>query len=58
MAEWLYVTVCFFGDGASDKGSFHEALNMASLWNLPVICARVLTGEDLAVDFAPRVFSR
>jgi pyruvate dehydrogenase E1 component alpha subunit len=32
-----YVTVCFFGDGASDEGSFHEALNMASLWNLPVI---------------------
>jgi len=32
-----YVTVCFFGNGASDEGSFHEALNMASLWNLPVI---------------------
>lgn len=33
------VTVCFFGDGASDEGSFHEALNLASLWNLPVIFA-------------------
>lgn len=32
-----FVTVCFFGNGASDEGSFHEALNMASLWNLPVI---------------------
>ncbi|WP_347488993.1 thiamine pyrophosphate-dependent dehydrogenase E1 component subunit alpha [Desulfoscipio sp. XC116] len=32
-----YVTVCFFGNGASDEGSFHEALNMASLWDLPVI---------------------
>jgi TPP-dependent pyruvate/acetoin dehydrogenase alpha subunit len=32
-----YVTVCYFGNGASDEGSFHEALNMASLWNLPVI---------------------
>jgi len=31
------VTVCFFGDGASDEGSFHEALNLASLWDLPVI---------------------
>ncbi|MDR3221425.1 MAG: thiamine pyrophosphate-dependent dehydrogenase E1 component subunit alpha [Candidatus Accumulibacter sp.] len=31
------VTVCFFGDGAADEGSFHEALNLASLWNLPVI---------------------
>jgi pyruvate dehydrogenase E1 component alpha subunit len=33
------VTVCFFGDGATDEGSFHEALNLASLWNLPVIFA-------------------
>jgi len=30
-------TVCFFGDGAADEGSFHEALNLASLWYLPVI---------------------
>ncbi len=31
------VVVCFFGDGASNTGNFHEALNMASLWDLPVI---------------------
>lgn len=31
------VTVCLFGDGSADEGSFHEALNLASLWNLPVI---------------------
>jgi len=31
------VTVCFFGNGAADEGSFHESLNMAALWNLPVI---------------------
>jgi 2-oxoisovalerate dehydrogenase E1 component len=31
------VVVCFFGDGATNEGNFHEALNMASLWNLPVI---------------------
>jgi pyruvate dehydrogenase E1 component alpha subunit len=31
------VTVCLFGDGAADEGSFHEALNLASLWKLPVI---------------------
>ncbi|MEW9672110.1 thiamine pyrophosphate-dependent dehydrogenase E1 component subunit alpha [Ammoniphilus sp. 3BR4] len=32
-----YVTVSFFGDGATNEGSFHEALNMASIWKLPVI---------------------
>ncbi|MFP4400114.1 MAG: thiamine pyrophosphate-dependent dehydrogenase E1 component subunit alpha [Desulfonatronovibrio sp.] len=31
------ITVCFFGDGAADEGSFHEALNLAALWQLPVI---------------------
>lgn len=31
------VTVCFFGDGATNEGSFHEALNLASIWQLPVV---------------------
>ena len=31
------VVVCFFGDGASNEGNFHEALNMASAFNLPVV---------------------
>jgi pyruvate dehydrogenase E1 component alpha subunit len=31
------VTVCFFGDGAINQGSFHEALNLAALFKLPVI---------------------
>ena len=31
------VTVCFFGDGASNEGTFHESLNLAALWNLPII---------------------
>ena len=31
------VVLCFFGDGAANTGNFHEALNLASLWDLPVI---------------------
>jgi pyruvate dehydrogenase E1 component alpha subunit len=31
------VTVCFFGEAAANQGSFHETLNMASKWKLPVI---------------------
>ena len=31
------VVACFFGDGASNQGTFHEALNLASIWDLPVV---------------------
>lgn len=31
------VTLCYFGDGAINQGAFHEALNLASLWKLPVL---------------------
>jgi pyruvate dehydrogenase E1 component alpha subunit len=31
------VVACFFGDGASNQGTFHEAINMAAIWKLPVI---------------------
>jgi 2-oxoisovalerate dehydrogenase E1 component len=31
------VVLCFFGEGASNTGNFHESLNMASIWNLPVV---------------------
>lgn len=31
------ITVCFFGDGAVAEGEFHESLNLAALWNLPVL---------------------
>lgn len=32
-----YVVLCFFGDGASNEGSFHEAINLAAIWKLPVV---------------------
>ena len=31
------IVACFFGDGASNEGSFHEAANLASVWKLPVL---------------------
>lgn len=31
------ISLCFFGDGASNEGTFHESLNLASVWKLPVI---------------------
>ena len=31
------VAVCFFGDGATNRGPFHENLNLAAIWNLPAI---------------------
>jgi acetoin:2,6-dichlorophenolindophenol oxidoreductase subunit alpha len=31
------VCVCFFGDGAAQEGTFHESLNLASIWKLPVV---------------------
>lgn len=37
MQKMEKVILCFFGDGAVHEGAFHESLNMASLWKLPVI---------------------
>lgn len=48
------VSVCFLGDGAMAQGAFHEALNLASLWNLPCIFVieNNLWGMGTAVDRA------
>ena len=46
------LAVSFFGDGATNEGSFHESLNLASLWSLPVvyICENNLYGEFTRQD--------
>ena len=46
------VAVCFFGDGATSEGDFHEALNMAAIWDLPVIyvCENNLYGASTPVS--------
>ncbi len=53
------VTICMFGDGATNIGFFHEALNMSKLWNLPVlwVCENNLYGMGTAVDRASAVTS-
>ncbi|MBO1003243.1 thiamine pyrophosphate-dependent dehydrogenase E1 component subunit alpha [Pseudogracilibacillus auburnensis] len=37
MKELGYVVLCFFGDGATNEGAFHESLNLASVWDLPMV---------------------
>lgn len=46
------VTACFFGEGAAAEGEFHECLNLASLWNLPVlfICENNLYAMGTRID--------
>lgn len=46
------VVVCFFGDGASNEGSFHESLNLASVWKLPIIfiCENNLYGMSTHIS--------
>ncbi len=46
------ITVCFFGDGATNEGAFHESLNLASVWKLPVlfVCTNNLYGMSTSVE--------
>lgn len=47
------VTVCFHGDGATNRGTWHEALNLASIWNLPVlfVCENNKFGMSVAQKY-------
>jgi pyruvate dehydrogenase E1 component alpha subunit len=44
------VTVCFFGDGTTNIGAFHEALNFASVWKLPVV---FVCENNLYMEYTP-----
>lgn len=45
------VVLCFFGDGAIHQGSFHETLNMASIWHLPVVFICENNQYGMGTDF-------
>jgi pyruvate dehydrogenase E1 component alpha subunit len=44
------VSVCFFGDGTTNIGAFHEALNMAAVWDLPVV---FVCENNLYMEYTP-----
>lgn len=48
------VAICFFGDGAANEGAFHESLNMASIWNLPVI---FVCENNMFAESTPQTYS-
>jgi acetoin:2,6-dichlorophenolindophenol oxidoreductase subunit alpha len=46
------IVLCFFGDGATNEGAFHESLNMAATWNLPIlyVCVNNLYGMSTHIE--------
>ena len=51
------VHICFFGDGATNEGAFHEALNMAAIYNLPVVfvCENNGYGMSMPIKKASKI---
>jgi TPP-dependent pyruvate/acetoin dehydrogenase alpha subunit len=57
------IVACFFGDGAVAEGAFHEGINLAAIWDLPVlfVCENNLYGASTRVDLVmrnPRIADR
>ena len=59
MQKSSQVVASFFGDGASSEGAFHESVNMAAIWDLPVIfvCENNLYGASTHIDKVTRLES-
>ena len=57
MQKRSQVVACFFGDGATSEGAFHEAVNMGAIWNLPVIyvCENNLYGASTRIEKVTRL---
>jgi pyruvate dehydrogenase E1 component alpha subunit len=54
------ISICFLGDAANNQGTFHESLNMAKLWNLPVlyVCENNLYGIGTRIDRSTAVIDQ
>lgn len=57
MQKSSQVVACFFGEGATNEGAFHEGVNLASVWSLPVIfvCENNLYGASTSIDKVSKV---
>ena len=51
------IVACFFGDGAVNEGIFHETVNMAAIWDLPVLflCENNKYGASTLIDSVMKV---
>ncbi len=54
------IAICFLGDAANNQGTFHESLNMAALWKLPVlyVCENNLYGIGTRIDRSTAVIEQ